>query len=128
MKNEERRTLRTLPAAILHSSLYILHLYGSRSLKYQSATLRTSEMLVRIQPGVPFRRVSPTTRGAPLRTERLGVEIPHAAPIGVSRDRTLQVSARFNEEGRTRNAESSRRLPHLILHSAFYILHFIRLP
>ena len=26
-------------------------------------------------------RVSPTTRGAPLRTERLGVEIPHAAPF-----------------------------------------------
>ena len=26
-------------------------------------------------------RVSQTTRGAPLRTERLGVEIPHAAPI-----------------------------------------------
>ena len=26
-------------------------------------------------------RVSPTTRGAPLRTERLGVELPHAAPI-----------------------------------------------
>ena len=26
------------------------------------------------------RRVSPTTRDAPLRTERLGVEIPHAAP------------------------------------------------
>ena len=26
-------------------------------------------------------RVSPTTRGAPLRPERLGVEIPHAAPI-----------------------------------------------
>ena len=25
-------------------------------------------------------RVSPTTRGAPLRTERLGVELPHAAP------------------------------------------------
>ena len=27
------------------------------------------------------RRVSPTTRGAPLRTERLGVELPHAAPF-----------------------------------------------
>src|SRR4030095_4228475 len=27
-----------------------------------------------------FRRVSPPTRAAPLRTERLGVEIPHAAP------------------------------------------------
>ena len=27
------------------------------------------------------RRVSPITRDAPLRTERLGVEIPHAAPI-----------------------------------------------
>lgn len=27
-----------------------------------------------------LRRVSPTTRGAPLRTERSGVEIPHAAP------------------------------------------------
>src|SRR5882762_10103576 len=26
-------------------------------------------------------RVSPTTRGAPLRTERLGVELPHAAPF-----------------------------------------------
>ena len=26
-------------------------------------------------------RVSPTTRDAPLRTERLGVEIPHAAPF-----------------------------------------------
>ena len=26
-------------------------------------------------------RVSPTTRGAPLRTERLGVELPHAAPL-----------------------------------------------
>ena len=26
-------------------------------------------------------RVSPTTRGAPLRPERLGVEIPHAAPF-----------------------------------------------
>jgi hypothetical protein len=33
-------------------------------------------------------------RDAPLRTERLGVEIPHAAPIGLSRDRTLRVSAR----------------------------------
>ena len=29
------------------------------------------------------RRVSPTTRGAPLRTERLGVELPHAAPISI---------------------------------------------
>jgi hypothetical protein len=28
-------------------------------------------------------RVSPTTRGAPLRTERLWVEIPHAAPISI---------------------------------------------
>ncbi len=28
-------------------------------------------------------RVSPTTRDAPLRTERLGVEIPHAAPISI---------------------------------------------
>ena len=28
-----------------------------------------------------FCSVSPTTRDAPLRTERLGVEIPHAAPI-----------------------------------------------
>ena len=28
-----------------------------------------------------FCRVSPTTRDAPLRTERLGVEIPHAAPF-----------------------------------------------
>ena len=28
-----------------------------------------------------FFRVSPTTRDTPLRTERLGVEIPHAAPI-----------------------------------------------
>src|SRR5438445_7710594 len=27
------------------------------------------------------RRVSPTTRDAPLRTERLGVELPHAAPF-----------------------------------------------
>src|SRR5882724_2851358 len=27
------------------------------------------------------RRVSPTTRDTPLRTERLGVEIPHAAPF-----------------------------------------------
>ena len=26
-------------------------------------------------------RVSPTTRGAPLRPERLGVELPHAAPV-----------------------------------------------
>jgi hypothetical protein len=26
-------------------------------------------------------RVSPTTRGAPLRTERLLVELPHAAPF-----------------------------------------------
>ena len=57
----------------------------SRSSKYQSATLRTSWLQVRVLPGVPFRRVSPTTRGAPLRTERLGVEIPHAAqtPIGL---------------------------------------------
>src|SRR6266702_1995718 len=30
-------------------------------------------------------RVSPTTRDAPLRTERLGVEIPHAAPAVESR-------------------------------------------
>ena len=30
------------------------------------------------------RRVSPTTRDAPLRTERLGVEIPHAAPAFAS--------------------------------------------
>ncbi len=29
-------------------------------------------------------RVSPTTRDTPLRTERLGVEIPHAAPFGMS--------------------------------------------
>ena len=53
----------------------------SRSSKYQSATLRTSWLQVRVLPGVPFRRVSPTTRDAPLRTERFWVEIPHAAPI-----------------------------------------------
>ena len=31
--------------------------------------------------GFGFCRVSPTTRGAPLRTERLWVELPHAAPF-----------------------------------------------
>src|SRR5208337_507830 len=53
----------------------------SRSSNYQSGRLRTARLQVRFLPGVPFCRVSPTTRGAPLRTERLGVEIPHAAPI-----------------------------------------------
>ena len=59
-------------------------------------------MQVRVLPGVPFRRVSPTTRDAPLRTERLGVEIPHAAPIahvvqcrdGALKTRTVSVQIR----------------------------------
>ena|ERR1041385_2633204 len=42
--------------------------------------------LERVLPGSPAGctnscRVSPTTRGASLRTERLGVELPHAAPF-----------------------------------------------
>ena len=53
----------------------------SRSSIYQSRRLRTARLQVRFLPGVPFRRVGPTTRGALLRTERLRVEIPHAAPI-----------------------------------------------
>jgi hypothetical protein len=53
----------------------------SRSSNYQSGRLRTARLQVRFLPGVPFCRVSPTTRDAPLRTERLGVEIPHAAPF-----------------------------------------------
>jgi hypothetical protein len=99
----------------------------SRSSKYQSGRLRTARLQVRVLPGstiygrVPTRRVSPTTRDAPLRTERvladchrggpqfatakiliwgihfvagLGSQIPHAAPIGLSRDRALRISAR----------------------------------
>ena len=65
---------------ILHSNFFIRD--GSRSSNYQSGRLRTARLQVRFLPGVPFCRVSPTTRGAPLRTERLGVEIPHAAPFG----------------------------------------------
>src|SRR5208282_6067787 len=72
---------RVRSQAILHSTFYILHSKRSRSSKYQSGRLRTAGLQVRVLPGVPFRRVSPTTRGAPLRTERLGVELPHAAPI-----------------------------------------------
>jgi hypothetical protein len=58
----------------------------SRSSKYQSATLRTSRLQVRVLPGVPFCRVSPTTRDASLRTERSGVDHD-------SRQRTSQFSA-----------------------------------
>ncbi len=47
-------------------------------------------------------RVSPTTRGAPLRTDRLGVELPHAAPFahvvqrrdGALKTRTVSVQVR----------------------------------
>jgi len=53
------------------------------------------------------RRVSPTTRDAPLRMERLGVEIPHAAPL-------------LNEECRTKNEEwKATRQRSFFLHSSF---------
>src|SRR5882757_946748 len=56
---------------------------------YDHPPLRTESlqvvMAVRKHPAgcTKLCRVSPTTRDAPLRTERLGVEIPHAAPISI---------------------------------------------
>ena len=80
---QRQQQFRKLPGKPPHesASLSAGSISCSRSSNYQSGRLRTARLQVRVLPGVPFRRVSPTTRGAPLRTERLGVEIPHAAPI-----------------------------------------------
>ena len=64
-------------------------------------------------------RVSPTTRDAPLRTERLGVEIPHAVPISIAlvaqgrggglKPRTVPVQVRPGAPPRVaQSAEASR--------------------
>ena len=80
---QRQQQFRKLPGNSPHgsASLPVGPISCSRSSNYQSGRLRTARLQVRFLPGVPFCRVSPTTRGAPLRTERLGVEIPHAAPI-----------------------------------------------
>jgi hypothetical protein len=85
---QRQQQFRKLPGDSPHGSaslpvgpIYWPYASSSRSSNYQSGRLRTARLQARFLPGVPFRRVSPTTRDAPLRTERLGVEIPHAAPI-----------------------------------------------
>ena len=80
---QRQQQFRKLPGDSPHgsASLPVGPISCSRSSNYQSGRLRTARLQVRFLPGAPFRRVSPTTSGAPLRTERLGVEIPHAAPI-----------------------------------------------
>ena len=80
---QRQQQFRKLPGDSPHgsASLPVGPISCSRSSNYQSGRLRTARLQVRFLPGVPFCRVSPTTRGTPLRTERLGVEIPHAAPI-----------------------------------------------
>ena len=81
---QRQQQFRKLPGNPPHgsASLPVGPISCSRSSNYQSGRLRTARLQVRFLPGVPFCRVSPTTRGAPLRTERLGVELPHAAPFG----------------------------------------------
>ena len=80
---QRQQQFRKLPGNPPHgsASLPVGPILCSRSSNHQSGRLRTARLQVRFLPGVPFCRVSPITRGAPLRTERLGVEIPHAAPI-----------------------------------------------
>jgi hypothetical protein len=79
---QRRQQFRKLPGNPPHgsASLPVGSISCSRNSNFQSGRLRTARLQVRALPGVPFCRVSPTTRGAPLRTERLGVELPHAAP------------------------------------------------
>ena len=86
---QRQQQFRKLPGNPPHgsASLPVGPNLCSRSSNHQSGRLRTARLQVRFLPGVPFCRVSPTTRGAPLRTERLGVELPHAAPFGLSQDR-----------------------------------------
>ena len=80
---QRQQQFRKLPGDAPHgsASLPVGPISCSQSSNHQSGRLRTARLQVRALPGVPFCRVSPTTRGAPLRTERLGVELPHAAPF-----------------------------------------------
>ena len=50
-------------------------------------------------------RVSPTTRGAPLRTERLWVELPHAAPAFALRASARQANRIFEAASARRSAK-----------------------
>ena len=106
---QRQQQFRKLPGNPPHgsASLPVGPISCSRSSNYQSGRLRTARLQVRALPGVPFCRVSPTTRGAPLRTERLGVELPHAAPFGLSQDRARR--SRSGDRGtRTTRTVSAR--------------------
>lgn len=81
---------------------------------YYSGRLRTARLQVRFLPGVPFAALAQLQEalrsgrsgwGATIREANiliwgtqfvagLGSQVPHTAPIGLSRDRTLRVSAR----------------------------------
>ena len=89
MAQQRQQQFRKLPGDSPpgSASLPVGPISCSRNSNYQSGRLRTARLQVRFLPGVPICRVSPTTRGAPLRTERLGLELPHAAPFGLSQDR-----------------------------------------
>src|SRR5436309_1304754 len=84
---QRQQQFRKLPGALPHESanLSIGSIFAS-VVKLLSSSDSNREFAGGSPAGCTnSRRVSPTTRDAPLRTERLGVEIPHAAPAFVLR-------------------------------------------
>ena len=79
---QRQQQFRKLPGDSPHAGIGVSpSAPSSPPLKLSERAASNRLLQVRVLPGVPFCRVSPTTRGAPLRTERSGVEIPHAAPF-----------------------------------------------
>ena len=117
---QRQQQFRKLPGNPPHgsASLPVGPILCSRSSSYQSGRLRTA-ITGEIPAGSAiFSRVSPTTRGTPLRTERLGVEIPHAAPfrplVVQCRDgalKTRTVSVQFRPWAPTACSPISRGVP-----------------
>ena len=80
---QRQQQFRKLPGALPHESASLsIGSISASVVKLLSSSASNGEFA----GGSPAEctnscRVSPTTRGAPLRTERLGVELPHAAPF-----------------------------------------------
>ena len=80
---QRQQQFRKLPGALPHESANLsIGSISASVVKLLSSSASNGEFAGGSPAGCTKScRVSPTTRDAPLRTERLGVELPHAAPF-----------------------------------------------